>query len=106
MINIPILPLLILVPLIGVIFVLLSVEDDEYSFQSKKSALWTSIINFLLSLYLPFNFDKITCSKNLIVIFCIFILKHYGPFLVQKLLFYQNYNYKLKVDLFTYRLIY
>ena len=58
MINIPILPLLILVPLIGVIFVLLSVEDDEYSFQSKKSALWTSIINFLLSLYLPFNFDK------------------------------------------------
>ena len=58
MINIPILPLLILVPLIGVIFVLLSVEDDEYSFQSKKSALWTSVINFLLSLYLPLNFDK------------------------------------------------
>ncbi len=58
MINIPILPLLILVPLLGIIFILLSVEDDENFFHAKKSALWTTIINFLLSIYIPFNFDK------------------------------------------------
>ena len=58
MLNIPILPLLILVPLIGLIFVLLSVEEDENSIQAKKSALWTSIINFLISLYIPLNFEK------------------------------------------------
>ena len=58
MLNIPILPILILIPLIGLIFVLVSVEDDNTYKQAKKSALWTSIINFLLSIYLPFNFDK------------------------------------------------
>ena len=58
MLNIPILPLLILVPLVGLVFVLLSVEEDEKSLQAKKSALWTSIINFLLSLYIPLNFEK------------------------------------------------
>ena len=58
MLNIPILPLLILIPLIGLIFVLLSVEEDENSIQAKKSALWTSIINFLISLYIPLNFEK------------------------------------------------
>ena len=58
MLNIPILPLLILIPLIGLIFVLLSVEEDENSIQAKKSALWTTIINFLISLYIPLNFEK------------------------------------------------
>ena len=58
MLSIPILPLLILIPLIGVIFVLVSVEDDLNSIQAKKSALWTSLITFFLSLYLPYNFDK------------------------------------------------
>ena len=58
MLNIPILPILILIPLLGLIFVLVSVEDDNTFKQAKKSALWTSIINFLLSIYLPFNFDK------------------------------------------------
>ena len=58
MLNIPIIPLLIIIPLIGIVFVLFSVEDDPYSMQSKKSALWTTIINFFLSLYIPLNFDK------------------------------------------------
>ncbi|MAY89616.1 MAG: NADH-quinone oxidoreductase subunit M [Rickettsiales bacterium] len=58
MLDIAILPLLILIPLIGIVFVLLSVEDDGNSIQAKKSALWTSVINFLLSLYIPLNFDK------------------------------------------------
>ena len=58
MLDVAILPLLILIPLIGIVFVLLSVEDDGNSIQAKKSALWTSVINFLLSLYIPLNFDK------------------------------------------------
>ncbi len=58
MINLPIIPILILIPLIGLFFVILSMENDDYAAQSKKSALWTTVTNFLLSLYLPLNFDK------------------------------------------------
>ena len=39
-------------------FVLLSPESDEFAKESKKSAIWTSSSTFLLSLYLPLNFDK------------------------------------------------
>ena len=42
-----------------------------------------------------FNFDQIHSLKYLIVIFCNFILKHYGPFLVQKLLFTKIITRKL-----------
>ena len=58
MISLPILPILILLPLIGLVFIFLSSEKDDNAEQSKKSALWTSASNFLLSLYLPINFDK------------------------------------------------
>ena len=58
MISLPILPILIILPLIGLIFIFLSSEDDDSADQSKKSALWTSSSNFFLSLYLPINFDK------------------------------------------------
>ena len=58
MISLPILPILIALPLIGLVFIFLSSENDENAEQSKKSALWTSTSNFFLSLYLPINFDK------------------------------------------------
>ena len=29
-----------------------------FSMQAKKSALWTSVITFVLSLYIPINFEK------------------------------------------------
>ena len=58
MLNLPILPILVCIPLIGLIFILLSSENDEFALQSKRSALWTSASNFILSLYLPVNFDK------------------------------------------------
>ncbi len=58
MINLPILPILICLPLIGLIFILMSPENDDFSLQSKKSAIWTSLSNFVLSLYLPFQFNK------------------------------------------------
>ena len=58
MLNLPILPILICIPLIGLIFILLSSENDDFALQSKRSALWTSASNFILSLYIPLNFDK------------------------------------------------
>ena len=58
MLNLPILPILICIPFIGLIFILLSSENDDFALQSKRSALWTSASNFILSLYLPLNFDK------------------------------------------------
>ena len=58
MISLPILPILIVLPLIGLVFIFFSSEEDENAVQSKKSALWTSASNFFLSLYLPINFDK------------------------------------------------
>jgi NADH-quinone oxidoreductase subunit M len=57
MINLPILPILICLPLIGLFFILMSTESDEFAVQCKKSAIWTSLSNFILSLYLPFNFN-------------------------------------------------
>ena len=56
--NLPIIPILIIIPLIGLLFVLLSSENDEFASQAKKSAIWTSLTTLALSLYLPFNFDK------------------------------------------------
>ncbi len=58
MISLPILPILIVLPLIGLAFIFFSSEEDENAVQSKKSALWTCASNFFLSLYLPINFDK------------------------------------------------
>ena len=58
MLNLPILPILICLPLLGLFFILLSPDNDDFAEQAKRSALWTSVSNFLLSLYLPLNFDK------------------------------------------------
>ena len=49
MLNLPILPILIALPLVGLAFVLLSPEGDDYAKESKKSAIWTSSSTFFLS---------------------------------------------------------
>ena len=58
MLNLPILPILICIPLIGLIFILLSSENDEFAFNQKDQhyGLLQVILFFLL--YLPLNFDK------------------------------------------------
>ncbi len=58
MLNLPILPILIILPLFGLVFILFSSEVDEFAKQAKKSALWTTASTFFLSLYLPLNFEK------------------------------------------------
>ena len=59
MTNIPILSLLIFFPLIGsLVILLINKKDKYYEKKVKEIGLWTSIINFLLSLILLYLFDQ------------------------------------------------
>ena len=59
--NFPILSSLILLPLVGSIFIFLSKSsDDSENKNIKYVAYFTSFLNFLISLYLWFIFDKST----------------------------------------------
>ena len=56
--NFPILSSLILLPLIGALFILLSKSKDQSNYQSSKYvALFVSFANFFISLYLWYIFD-------------------------------------------------
>ena len=57
MINFPILSMLTFLPLLGVLFILLIRGDEERVAKNARSvALYTTAFNFILSLYLLFNF--------------------------------------------------
>ena len=59
MTNIPILSLLIFFPFLGSLIILLvNKNDTSYEKKVKEIGLWTSIINFFLSLILLYSFDK------------------------------------------------
>ena len=59
MTNIPILSLLIFFPFLGSLIILLVNKNDKsYENKVKEIGLWTSIINFCLSLILLYSFDK------------------------------------------------
>ncbi len=59
--NFPILSSLILLPFVGALFLLFSnVKNYENSNAAKYVALFTSIVNFLISIYLWFSFDSTT----------------------------------------------
>ena len=53
--NFPILSSLILLPIIGSLFLLFS--KDKNSSTGKYVALFTSFVNFLISIYLWYQFD-------------------------------------------------
>jgi NADH-quinone oxidoreductase subunit M len=55
--NFPIISALILLPTIGSLFLFFSKSNDENNLTVKYVALFTSIVNFLLSIYLWFLFD-------------------------------------------------
>ena len=56
--NFPILTSLILLPIIGAIFILISKSSDKHGFKSSKYvALFVSSINFFISIYLWYVFD-------------------------------------------------
>jgi len=56
--NFPILSSLILLPVIGSVFLLFSKDKGINSITVKYVALFTSIVNFLISVYLWFQFDQ------------------------------------------------
>ena len=59
--NFPILSSLILLPLIGALFILISRSSDKSNFQnSKYVALFVSFANFFVSIYLWYIFDPNT----------------------------------------------
>ncbi len=61
--TLPILSLLTFLPLVGAFFILSIRGDDETVAQNARSvALWTTGINFFLSLYIWFNFDPTTAE--------------------------------------------
>ena len=56
--DFPILSSLILLPAIGSIFLLFSKSDDKQTDTIKYVALFTSLVNFLISIYLWISFDS------------------------------------------------
>ena len=61
--NLPILSLLIFLPLAGAGFILTIRGDDEVGKRNARNmALWTSLVTFVLSLYLWFMFDPSTAA--------------------------------------------
>jgi len=63
MADFPILSLLIFLPLAGAGFILAIRGGDEIGARNaRKVALWTSVVTFVLSLYLWFNFDNSTAN--------------------------------------------
>ena len=56
--NFPILSSLILLPIIGGLFILLSRSSDKFNYQGAKYvALFVSFANFFISIYLWYIFD-------------------------------------------------
>ena len=64
--NFPIISALILLPTIGSIFLLFSKTNNENNLTIKYVALFTSVVNFLLSIYLWFLFDSNTSEFQFI----------------------------------------
>jgi len=64
--NFPIISALILLPTIGSIFLFFSKDNSENKSTTKYVALFTSVINFLLSIYLWLLFDQSTSDFQFI----------------------------------------
>jgi NADH-quinone oxidoreductase subunit M len=60
--NFPIISALILLPTIGSLFLIFSKSNDQSNSTIKYVALFASIVNFLLSIYLWFLFDETTSA--------------------------------------------
>ena len=64
--NFPILSSLILLPTIGALFYFLPKIIDGNNLTAKYVALFTSIVNFLISIYLWISFDQSTSNFQFI----------------------------------------
>ena len=64
--NFPILSALILLPTIGALFLFFTKNKEENNLTVKYVSLFTSIVNFLISIYLWISFDQSTSSFQFI----------------------------------------
>jgi NADH-quinone oxidoreductase subunit M len=64
--NFPILSSLILLPTIGALFLFFTKNKEEKNFTAKYVSLFTSIVNFLISIYLWIYFDQSTSNFQFI----------------------------------------
>ena len=64
--SFPILSSLILLPTIGALFLFFSKSSKENNDTSKYVALFTSLVNFFLSIYLWILFDQTTSEFQLL----------------------------------------
>lgn len=63
MADFPILSILTFLPMVGAVFILIMRGDAEVVANgARKMALWTSLITFILSLFLWINFDQTTAA--------------------------------------------
>ena len=63
MVDFPLLSLVTFLPLVGAVFILVIRGDQEIVARNARNvALWTTLINFVLSLLLWINFDKTTAE--------------------------------------------
>jgi len=60
--NFPILSSLILLPIVGALFLFFTKDKDGNNLTAKYVALFTTIVNFLISIYLWISFDPTTSS--------------------------------------------
>ena len=66
--NFPILSSLILLPIIGALFLFFTKDKDGNNLTAKYVSLFTTIVNFLISIYLWISFDQSTSIFNLLKI--------------------------------------
>ena len=60
--NFPILSSLILLPIVGALFLFFTKDKEGNNLTAKYVALFTTVVNFLISIYLWFSFDQSTSS--------------------------------------------
>ena len=64
--NFPILSSLILLPIVGALFLLFTKDKDGNNLTAKYVALFTTVVNFLISIYLWISFDQSISSFQFI----------------------------------------
>ena len=60
--NFPILSSLILLPIVGALFLFFTKDKEGNNLTAKYVALFTTVVNFLISIYLWISFDQSTSS--------------------------------------------
>ena len=66
--NFPILSSLILLPIVGALFLFFTKDKEGNNLTAKYVALFTTVVNFLISIYLWISFDQSTSSFQFVAV--------------------------------------